>query len=1143
MRSALVFGLGIFCLPIEAHDHEHGSTGLEFHENKGQWPQQVLYRALTPGGAVFVEPSAFTYVLRSGGPKHASDPGTIQEPLHKHAFRVHFEGGRAGRAMPSARRSHYANYFLGADRAKWAGGVGVYGEVRLQEVYDGIALRVHGEHGLKYDWVVEPGADAARIMLRYEGQDGLEVRDGMIYVRTSAGTVIEQRPVAWSETSTGRIPVRCEFFQDGDRVGYVFPDGYDRKSVMVIDPTVIFGSYSGSFANNFGFTATYDDGGHLYGGGIAFGAGYPVTLGVQQDAFAGDVIDMSITKFAPDGTSLIWSTYLGGGAGNESPHSMVANSLGELYVMGTSGSSDWPTTAGCFDATFGAGPAIFFIVNEGYNHLSGSDLVIAHLSADATQLLGSTYVGGSQADGLNLAAQLDYNYGDPFRGEIIMDQQERPVVVTSTISTDMPTSPGAAQPALGGGQDGYVCMLDPTLSDLLWATYIGGSADESAFGVQQGGDGHFYVTGGTTSTDLPMAGPAYQSSFSGIVDGYIHRYDATGALDGSTYLGTSAHDQSYFVQVDLAGNVYVVGQTHGVYPVSAGVYANPLASQFIHKLSGDLSSSVWSTRIGSNGTEDISPAAFLVSDCGQIYFSGWGGNVNNFGQPNFSTTVGLPLTPDAFQSTTDGSDFYLMVLNADAASLAYATYYGGTLSGEHVDGGTSRFDKNGVVYQAVCAGCWNNSDFPTTPGAWSATNNAGFNSCNLAVFKIDFEQSVQVVIDASITATGACITEPIIFSAVGTATDWAWDLGDGTLSTETTLAHLYDEPGTYTVVLIGTTDVQGLCQAVDTAYLEVSVVDPLVMQPAFSAEPTGSCDAASVQLFNSSTGSTSFIWYFGDNTVSTATNPVHAFGSPGVYPITLGVIDPVCVDTVFITQSIDIGIPGIELDLISPIGLCQDGVAILDAGTGFDTYAWSTGEGTAMITVSEAGTYTVIVTDGFCTGSDTVTVTPPVTYSALVDRDLCPGESAALSTPFTPQQVLWSNSATTATIDASLAGIYWYTAIDAFGCTVSDTVEVRVALLSSAEPIIPNVFTPNGDAVNEVFLPENIDAASFRMDVYNRWGMKVFSSASSTVGWNGKLDNIGETVPDGTYFVIITYKPYCANGAETTHTGHVTLLR
>src|SRR5690606_6274429 len=97
------------------------------------------------------------------------------------------------------------------------------------------------------------------------------------------------------------------------------------------------------------------------------------------------------------------------------------------------------------------------------------------------------------------------------------------------------------------------------------------------------------------------------------------------------------------------------------------------------------------------GNEDISPSAFLVSNCGQIYFSGWGGMVNHYAQAPASTTAGLPVTPDAFQATTDGSDFYLMVLEQDAASLAYGTYFGGAQSMEHVDGGTSRFDKHGTV--------------------------------------------------------------------------------------------------------------------------------------------------------------------------------------------------------------------------------------------------------------------------------------------------------------------------------------------------------------------------------------------------------------------------------------------------------------
>ena len=134
---------------------------------------------------------------------------------------------------------------------------------------------------------------------------------------------------------------------------------------------------------------------------------------------------------------------------------------------------------------------------------------------------------------------------------------------------------------------------------------------------------------------------------------------------------------------------------------------------------------MWSTVIGNgSGTDDISPSAFLVSDCGQIYFSGWGGNVNaNAGVLN-SSTAGLPTTPGAFQTSTDGSDFYLMVLEPEAVALNYGTFFGGSISAEHVDGGTSRFDKNGNVYQAVCAGCGSNSDFPTTPGAWSNTNNS-----------------------------------------------------------------------------------------------------------------------------------------------------------------------------------------------------------------------------------------------------------------------------------------------------------------------------------------------------------------------------------------------------------------------------------
>ena len=114
------------------------------------------------------------------------------------------------------------------------------------------------------------------------------------------------------------------------------------------------------------------------------------------------------------------------------------------------------------------------------------------------------------------------------------------------------------------------------------------------------------------------------------------------------------------------------------------------------------------------------------------------GSTNLFGTTNNAiTTVGMDTTAGAFQTTTDGSDFYLMVLESDASNIVYGSYFGGALSAEHVDGGTSRFDRNGRMYQSVCAGCGFNSDFPIkpSPGAVSATNGS---SCNNGVFKFDF---------------------------------------------------------------------------------------------------------------------------------------------------------------------------------------------------------------------------------------------------------------------------------------------------------------------------------------------------------------------------------------------------------------------
>ena len=164
------------------------------------------------------------------------------------------------------------------------------------------------------------------------------------------------------------------------------------------------------------------------------------------------------------------------------------------------------------------------------------------------------------------------------------------------------------------------------------------------------------------SADFPVSSGAYDMEFGGDVDGYLAAISNDGStLLASTFLGTNEYDQSYFLDLDPDGNVYAFGQTRGVYPVTDTVYSNPLSGQFLHKLSPDLSTSLLSTVVGSgSGIPDISPTAFLVNECGNIFLSGWGGDINGMvPKYNGGNTFNLPITAEAYQRNTDGSDFYL----------------------------------------------------------------------------------------------------------------------------------------------------------------------------------------------------------------------------------------------------------------------------------------------------------------------------------------------------------------------------------------------------------------------------------------------------------------------------------------------------
>jgi len=824
---------------------------IKFIENEGQFPTQVFAKLALNAGDIYFEDGIIKFSIY--------DKGQITDLHHNvktsntikgHNYNVVYNEANDCKITYANKLSAYYNYYIGKDTSKWASNVPLYSDLIYKEIYNGIDLHYYSSYGqLKYDFIVAPAADPKNISWYYEGVD-YKIRRGHIILETNLGKVIEQSPYAYQLIEGEEVRLECKFVQEGTKLGFEL-GSYDHSLPLIIDPILVFGTYTGSTSDNWGYTATYDDNENMFVGGVAFGTGYPTTIGAFDIVYGGGTglgypgTDVSISKFSDDGSQLLYSTYVGG-TGQENPHSMVCNTNGDLYVFGSTSSSDFPVTASSASSSFSGGTAYSSGV---FNYPSGVDGYVVKLNSTGTALLGSTYFGGTGNDVLNLGAGTRFNYGDTYRGEIIVDINDNCWIATSTLSNDVAIVNGF-QTANAGGLDALALKFNSDLSSVLWSTYYGGTSEDAAFSIQLTLLNEVLITGGTKSNDLFMVGSSYQSSNSGGADGFVLKINSAGSsIIGSSYLGTPSDDLSYFVQVGVNDNIYLYGQTKSpAYPITSGTYSNSGSGQFIHCLSPDLSSTQFSTVFGSGNGINISPSAFSVTDCNFIYVSGWGGatNANAAG----GSTFGMPLTPDAYQSSTDGSDFYIGVFAPNASSLLYGTYFGGGTSHEHVDGGTSRFDKKGNVYQAVCAGCGGNSDFPTTSGSWSTTNNS--TNCNLGAFKFALDDIHPVI---SIPQPWVCIPSSYTFfnnSQGGNV--YSWDFGDGDTSNLYEPTHTYTDTGGYEITLIVSDSLGCLLPDTTTIHLDVFAVNNAVIQGVTDTI----CSSDSIQLFAS--GGATYHW-------------------------------------------------------------------------------------------------------------------------------------------------------------------------------------------------------------------------------------------------------------------------------------------
>lgn len=876
--------------------------GLRFVENKGQWGEGIDFQAQVPGGRVGVSAKGFSVLLldmeeiehRHMESHHAineSDGQPSTEPVDGHYFQINLLGSnQQSKPMAETPLEGYYNYFLGSDSGRWATNALAFASVVYPDVYDGIDFRVSSVgNNLKYDFIVKPGADPSQIRFEYCGVDGIEISDDDLKIRTLAGPLTELKPFSYQLNGNTQQTVRSEYRLRHNTVSFSFPDDYDECRELIIDPLLIFSTYSGSTADNWGSTATPGEHGTLYSAGVTrqdFGGLFPATPGAFQTTNQGNY-DMAIIKYDSAGTRFLYATHLGG-SNNDSPQSLVVDETsGDLIVLGISSSANYPTSGNAFDKTFNLGTTIN---NRVLDTNDQWDIVVTRLSSSGNQLVGSTFLGGSGNDGLNHPKQsggpLVVNYGDEMRGDVITDETGHVYLSSVTSSNDFPIVSGFDDSFNGGTTDGLVVKLAPDLSSIVWSSYVGGSGFDASYSIKFDNSKNIVLAGGTTSADFPVTTGSYQTAFNGIVDGWIARLAADGSsIMNATFTGTPSFDQVYFVDLNGDGNVFCYGQTAGHMPITAGVYHNVNTGQFLQKFSSDLSTLEFSTVFGSASGSglvipNISPTAFLVNDCDNIYMAGWGGFVNSSSSTGFwqSSTHGMPITSDAYQKTTSGSDFYFMVLNGDATELVYSTYLGGGSSKTHVDGGTSRFDKYGIVYHAVCAGCTfgntsgrSTSDFPTTPGAKSRLNRS--QNCNNAAFKFDLS-SLRAMFDTnnlSLTTPGfnnVCYPDSIVFQNVSIGGKTIiWDFDDGTIVTQNdtdtkNIIHQYQQAGQYHVKL-KITDLSTCSQTDSTVRIINYFKDNIKV-----GDNGLACEGKSFQL--TASGGVDYTWTSADGTFSSS---------------------------------------------------------------------------------------------------------------------------------------------------------------------------------------------------------------------------------------------------------------------------------
>lgn len=917
----------LVCIACSAQAREHNY--LQFVKNVGQWDRQVLFEAEVQGGSVFFTGHGFRYSFYDQQQSASYHDRLLhqelsgEEQLSWHAYDVIFKESNEPVVTGADVLPYYHNYFIGNDESRWASHVPVFGAVQYEGLYHNIDARIYSKGpGMKYDLIVKPGGNAKDIQLSFAGVTPRLNDEGELVITTSVNTVRELAPYAYQLINGEQKYVPCNYELNNGELSFAFPDGYDHAYELVIDPALVFATYTGGTADAWGQCVGKDNGNNLILGVEVRTPGWPVTTGAFQTNYV--TYDVGINKYSDSGTNLLYSTYYGGNA-SEYPTAITVNSKNQVVVTGYTSSTNLPMPSNAYHKThFGGTGDIFVIV----------------FSVEGAALIGGTYMGGANNDGVS-----DYQFheSDGNKYGLAIDDADNIYVAASTYSDNCPTTPGAYQRARSSSYDGYVFKMSPNCSSLIYGTYIGGNHTDCIYDCLLDKHNNLIITGATFSADFPLSAGAYSADGTAFVT--ILNANASAVL-ASTRLGEYTVNGTR-LSLDDNDNIYVAGVNYPDLAVSPNVFSQPTGKVFIAKMSPDLEYMLVSTKL----VDYDKPAVVAFNTlCGEVMAS-----------ICIKDSTNLPLTPDAYQTTY--SMFYLFYLNKTFDTLLYGSYIGPPNNKDGHIHGVGVIDSNGVLYQYICNNRVASKAMFGTAGSYCPVSKNGAVN-DPASFKFDFEPRTLKPVARIIAEDTGCLDMPMLFDCISkNAYGYQWDFGDGQFSFDKTAMHAYAIAGTYTVMLKAFNPYSCLYEAVSyrTVYIDSMILEADMLMP------DTICMKYDVNFQNISKNSLEYFWDFGDGTTSTQTTPSHKYAASGLYFVKLvGYNGNMCNNTDTMIKPLFISRPNPEAGIDAPVKTCTGQPVVFNNTTrkGIN-YSWNMGDGGTSVATdptyvySKPGTYTV----------------------------------------------------------------------------------------------------------------------------------------------------------------------------------------